>query len=209
MIIHVVGKIGSGKSTISHYIESEYGLVYLETDEIIKRLYNLDVFLKWVDENAPQIKNPDGTFDRSLFRSILFRNKALNLNLLKLTLPIVAEWIKDIVDENPDQNYVIESFFVELVEKVTVDQIIIVKSKEIETLIKRIKGRDKRSYSETLAIVTFQNEYINRNYYDNRELDDQIRHKLTVVYNEDGMLEKTFETIDEVMENIGLKKIES
>jgi dephospho-CoA kinase len=91
MIIHVVGKIGSGKSTISHYIESEYGLVYLETDEIIKRLYNLDVFLKWVDENAPQIKNPDGTFDRSLFRSILFRNKALNLNLLKLTLPIVAE----------------------------------------------------------------------------------------------------------------------
>jgi dephospho-CoA kinase len=110
MIIHVVGKIGSGKSTISHYIESEYGLVYLETDEIIKRLYNLDVFLKWVDENAPQIKNPDGTFDRSLFRSILFRNKALNLNLLKLTLPIVAEWIKDIVDENPDQNYVIESF---------------------------------------------------------------------------------------------------
>jgi hypothetical protein len=79
-----------------------------------------------------------------------------------------------------------------------VDQIIIVKSKEIETLIKRIKGRDKRSYSETLAIVTFQNEYINRNYYDNRELDDQIRHKLTVVYNEDGMLEKTFATSRQV-----------
>jgi dephospho-CoA kinase len=163
MVIFVVGKIGVGKSTISKYVSENYDFEFIEIDKLAKTIYDTPDMYRWLHENIPNAISDDNVIDFSVIRSIIFRDSVKNSSLLKISLPILARRVKEITSQNPDRNYVIESFMSEVSNEVDVSKYFIILASN-DAIKKRVLVRDKRPPDETDKILSFQDAYIEKNF---------------------------------------------
>lgn len=77
-IIGLTGGIATGKTTVSDYIASRYGLPVLDADVYARQAVKKgsEVLSVIAHRYGPSILRPDGTLDRSVLGNIIFNNTA-------------------------------------------------------------------------------------------------------------------------------------
>lgn len=106
-VIGISGGVGSGKSTVSHLLEEEYGAYIINTDKIAHKLmekgcisYNLTV-----EHFGPSILDKAGKIDRGKLGSIVYKDKNELLKLNSFSHPYVMKEVADIIKEKSRENY--------------------------------------------------------------------------------------------------------
>ena len=103
-IIGITGGIGSGKSTISKFIE-ERGFIVINSDSKAKSLYleNQDLKSELIKEFGEQFYLPDGNINKSFIENIIFGEddeSKIKLNKLnRLVHPLVIQSNIDEIDQ--------------------------------------------------------------------------------------------------------------
>jgi dephospho-CoA kinase len=103
-IIGITGGIGSGKSTISKFIE-ERGFIVINSDSKAKSLYieNQDLKSELIKEFGQQFYLPDGNINKSFIENIIFGEddeSKIKLNKLnRLVHPLVIQSNIDEIDQ--------------------------------------------------------------------------------------------------------------
>lgn len=113
MIIGLIGGIGSGKSTISAYLEDKYNFTVLRADDIVKemekpggRLY--DKLVKAFGERILcEGEGADRPIDREAFAKLIYRDKAILKKVNEIIHP--AAWEVIAVKTRGEGNYVVET----------------------------------------------------------------------------------------------------
>jgi dephospho-CoA kinase len=114
-IIGITGGIGTGKSTILHILEREYGAYIVEADKLAHRLMEpgQPVFSKIVEHFGGQILDEEGKIHRSKLGNIVFQNEKELMVLNQIVHPAVKKYILNDIEEKKKQNavayYVIEA----------------------------------------------------------------------------------------------------
>ena len=156
-IIGITGGIGSGKSTVSKYIE-ELGFPVYNSDYWAKELVNFDENLKskiinLLGENS---YDKNGAYDRAYVASIVFENEDLLHELNKIIHPAVKEhfenWVKD---QHSEFVFKETALLFELKLNEQCYQSILVTADD-NIRIKRVMDRDKKTYREIEAIMQKQ-----------------------------------------------------
>ena len=138
MIIGISGKSGSGKSSISKYLEKNYHYYWIDTDRIaayIRKEY-LEEIVSFINDDSV-INGND--IDSKKLGSILFKNK----ELLKVYNDFIYEKMKNKIDElvKEKPNVIIDSLFLPIMDIYKeCDYTILVKCKDQlrkERIIKR------------------------------------------------------------------------
>lgn len=77
MIIGIIGGIGSGKSTVSEYLEEKYGYLLLKSDDIAKEIMNSDkeVIEELKGAFGNEIYGEDGCIDKKKYAAILYNDE--------------------------------------------------------------------------------------------------------------------------------------
>ena len=116
MIVGVVGKSGSGKTTISTYLIQK-GYYHLDTDTLTEPTYN-----KFKNEIVKLVGNSilvNGNISKSKLHRILVKSETLRLEVEKLLVPDIEKQVRGILKTN---------------KKVTIDSAILHKLKLEDTL---------------------------------------------------------------------------
>lgn len=156
-IIGITGGIGSGKSTVSKYIE-ELGFPVYNSDYWAKELVNFDENLKskiinLLGENSYDEKD---TYNRAYVASIVFENENLLHELNKIIHPAVKEHFENWVKAQHSEFVFKETallFELKLNEQ-CYQSILVTADDNIR--IKRVMDRDKKTYREIEAIMQKQ-----------------------------------------------------
>ena len=156
-IIGITGGIGSGKSTVSKYIE-ELGFPVYNSDYWAKELVNFDENLKskiinLLGENS---YDENGSYNRAYVASIVFENENLLHELNKIIHPAVKEhfenWVKT---QHSEFVFKETALLFELKLNEQCYQSILVTADD-NIRIKRVMDRDKKTYREIEAIMQKQ-----------------------------------------------------
>src|SRR5699024_10950908 len=113
MLIRIIGRIGSGKSTIAKYIKENYNFKYIDVDKIMKELYKEKSVIKIMKRAFPHCVKDD-VIDLKALRVVIFDDEKTNHKLLKITLPLLNKTISKTLKKDPDNNYIVESFMAEV-----------------------------------------------------------------------------------------------
>lgn len=156
-IIGITGGIGSGKSTVSKYIE-ELGFSVYNSDYWAKELVDFDENLKskiinLLGENS---YDENGAYARAYVASIVFENENLLHELNKIIHPEVKEhfenWVKT---QHSEFVFKETALLFELKLNEQCYQSILVTADD-NIRIKRVMDRDKKTYREIEAIMQKQ-----------------------------------------------------
>ena len=87
MIIGIIGGIGSGKSTVSEYLENKYGFLVFKSDTVAKEIMTADpeVVMELKCAFGDDIYNEDGSVNRQKYASILYsdeKNRVLSNSII-------------------------------------------------------------------------------------------------------------------------------
>ena len=94
-VIGLTGGIGSGKSTVSQFLE-ELGAVIIDADKVGHEAFEPDTesFREVVDAFGEEILNPDGEIDRQKLGKIVFSDPKALTKLNNIVHPRIYELIK-------------------------------------------------------------------------------------------------------------------
>lgn len=95
--IGLTGGIGTGKSTVSHYLETRYRLPILDADRYARDAVAPEspIFTAIVERYGRQVKHPDGSLDRRALGAIVFRDASERQWLEAQIHPFVRDRIAD------------------------------------------------------------------------------------------------------------------
>jgi dephospho-CoA kinase len=114
-IIGITGGIGTGKSTILHILEKEYGAYIVETDKLAHRLMEpgQPAFIKIVEHFGGEILDEEGKIHRGRLGNIVFQEEEELAVLNQIVHPAVKAYILNDIEEKKKQArieyYVIEA----------------------------------------------------------------------------------------------------
>jgi len=87
-VVGITGVIGSGKTTVSHYLKNA-GYYVFDADSVVNRIYNESSFLERLIKIFPDAFTEEGNFDKGLLTKVVFDNKILLKELENLIHPLV------------------------------------------------------------------------------------------------------------------------
>ncbi len=99
-VIGLTGGIGSGKSTVSRFLE-KLGAVIIDTDKIGHEVFepDTDAWREVLAAFGRQILTPDGEVDRKKLGKIVFANPEALARLNKIMHPRIYAWVKAQIEE--------------------------------------------------------------------------------------------------------------
>jgi dephospho-CoA kinase len=190
-IIGLTGGIGSGKSTVSQFLD-ELGAVTIDADQLGHEVFKTDTGLRREVAVAfgPEVINPDGSIDRSKLGKMVFGNRQLLARLNELMHPRIyammtaqleeyrRQGIKLVVIEVP---LLIETGWTPLVDEVWVTVA------PPATVLERLKRKLGLSREEVLARIHSQLSPKGRTRHADRVIDtdlslDELRARVTELW---------------------------
>lgn len=156
-IIGITGGIGSGKSTVSKFIE-ELGFPVYDSDFWAKELVNIDKNLKSriIELLGEESYDENGKYNRKFVAEKVFDHQELLLKLNQIIHPAVKihfeNWVKA---QNADFVFKETALLFELKLNESCYQSILVTADE-NIRIKRVMNRDGRTYREVKEIIDKQ-----------------------------------------------------
>ena len=99
--IGVTGGVGSGKSTVLQYMESEYGALILRTDDLAREMMEPGgaCYEEVMELFGRDVLQEDGTFDRAGIAARVFDDPELLERLNSITHPAVIRQITETVEK--------------------------------------------------------------------------------------------------------------
>ena len=156
-IIGITGGIGSGKSTVSKFIE-ELGFPVYDSDFWAKELVNLDENLKSriIELLGEESYDENGKYNRKFVAEKVFENQELLLKLNRIIHPAVKIHFENWVNaQNAEFVFKETALLFELKLNESCYQSILVTADE-NIRIKRVMDRDGRTYREVKEIIDKQ-----------------------------------------------------
>ena len=156
-IIGITGGIGSGKSTVSKFIE-ELGFPVYDSDFWAKELVNLDENLKSriIELLGEESYDENGKYNRKFVAENVFENQELLLKLNQIIHPAVKIHFENWVNaQNAEFVFKETALLFELKLNESCYQSILVTADE-NIRIKRVMDRDGRTYREVKEIIDKQ-----------------------------------------------------
>ena len=156
-IIGITGGIGSGKSTVSKFIE-ELGFPVYDSDFWAKELVNVDENLKSriIELLGEESYDENGKYNRKFVAEKVFENQELLLKLNQIIHPAVKIHFENWVNaQNAEFVFKETALLFELKLNESCYQSILVTADE-NIRIKRVMDRDGRTYREVKEIIDKQ-----------------------------------------------------
>lgn len=156
-IIGITGGIGSGKSTVSKFIE-ELGFPVYDSDFWAKELVNIDENLKSriIELLGEESYDENGKYNRKFVAEKVFENQELLLKLNQIIHPAVKIHFENWVNaQNAEFVFKETALLFELKLNESCYQSILVTADE-NIRIKRVMDRDGRTYREVKEIIDKQ-----------------------------------------------------
>lgn len=156
-IIGITGGIGSGKSTVSKFIE-ELGFPVYDSDFWAKELVNLDENLKSrvIELLGEESYDEHGKYNRKFVAENVFENQELLLKLNRIIHPAVKIHFENWVNaQNAEFVFKETALLFELKLNESCYQSVLVTADE-NIRIKRVMDRDGRTYREVKEIIDKQ-----------------------------------------------------
>ncbi|MGE5894065.1 MAG: dephospho-CoA kinase [bacterium] len=107
MLAGLTGNFGSGKSTVLELFRRA-GAVVVDSDEIVRILYEKDDVKREVVEILGDVLKKDGSVDKAKIAYLIFTNALLKKNLEVLIHALVFSEIESIVRKNPHKVVIAE-----------------------------------------------------------------------------------------------------
>ncbi|WFG96018.1 dephospho-CoA kinase [Spiroplasma citri] len=186
MIIGVYGYIGAGKTTACEYLQNKYHFTYLNADKIAKEIMQDPTVLCFLEQTFPGIII-DGVLNRDCLRTIIFTNPVANNKLNNYLWPKVNQQIITIINNNPNQNFLVEAIGLSTLALSFTAKIFIIASKE--NIIARINARDQQPSDQTEQLLKIQETFFK-----------QIKPDYKIITNK--LLPELYQKLDKIMEEI-------
>lgn len=113
-IIGITGGVGSGKSKVLDYLESQYGAYVCQADHVAWKLQEPDTmcYKAIVNFFGNEILNENGTIHRKKLGSIVFQDKIKRQYLNQIMHPAVKQYILNDIEKRRQENqrwYILEA----------------------------------------------------------------------------------------------------
>lgn len=186
MIIGVYGYIGAGKTSACEYLQNKYHFTYLNADKIAKEIMQEPTVLLFLEQTFPGIVI-NGVLNRERLRTIIFTNPLANNKLNNYLWPKVNQQIITIINNNPNQKFLIEAIGLSTLGLSFTAKIFITASKK--NIITRINARDQQSSEQIEQLLKIQATFFK-----------QIKPDYKVTTNKS--MPELYQELDKIMENI-------
>lgn len=186
MIIGVYGYIGAGKTSACEYLQNKYHFTYLNADKIAKEIMQDPTVLCFLEQTFPGIII-DGVLNRDCLRTIIFTNPVANNKLNNYLWPKVNQQIITIINNNPNQNFLIEAIGLSTLALSFTAKIFITASKE--NIIAQINARDQQPSDQTEQLLKIKETFFK-----------QIKPDYKIITNKS--LPELYQKLDKIMEEI-------
>ncbi|MFW4371029.1 MAG: dephospho-CoA kinase [Spiroplasma sp. hy2] len=186
MIIGVYGYIGAGKTSACEYLQNKYHFTYLNADKIAKEIMQEPTVLFFLEQTFPGIVI-NGVLNRERLWTIIFTNPLANNKLNNYLWPKVNQQIITIINNNPNQKFLIEAIGLSTLALSFTAKIFITASKK--NIITRINARDQQSSEQIEQLLKIQATFFK-----------QIKPDYKVTTNKS--LPELYQELDKIMEDI-------
>ncbi|UZQ31144.1 MAG: dephospho-CoA kinase [Spiroplasma phoeniceum] len=186
MIIGFYGYIGVGKTSACEYLQNKYHFTYLNADKIAKEIMQEPTVLLFLEKTFPGIFI-NGVLNRERLRKIIFTNPLANNKLNNHLWPKVNQQIITIINNNPNQKFLIEAIGLSTLSLSFTAKIFITASKK--NIITRINARDQQSSEQTEQLLKIQARFFK-----------QIKPHYKIITNKS--LPEVYQELDKIMEDI-------
>ncbi|MDP5001374.1 MAG: dephospho-CoA kinase [Flavobacterium sp.] len=186
-IIGLTGGIGSGKSTVAHYIASKGIPVYIADDEAKKIMEQPNIIQKIQDLFTESVLTNDSKLNRKKIAELVFNAPDKLEQLNAIVHPEVQLHFQNWLKEHNDFSFVIKEVAIlfETGGNKVCDKVILITAPK-ELRIQRAMKRDNLTKSEILVRI-------------NNQLPDSKKRKLSDFVIENIDLNNTFLKIDEIL----------
>ncbi|WP_445719056.1 dephospho-CoA kinase [Flavobacterium sp.] len=186
-IIGLTGGIGSGKSTVAHYIASKGIPVYIADDEAKKIMEQPNIIQKIQDLFSESVLTNDSKLNRKKIAELVFNAPDKLEQLNAIVHPEVQLHFQNWLKEHNDFSFVIKEVAIlfETGGNKVCDKVILITAPK-ELRIQRAMKRDNLTKSEILVRI-------------NNQLPDSKKRKLSDFVIENIDLNNTFLKIDEIL----------
>ena len=185
--IAITGGICSGKSTVAHIIR-EQGYNVVSCDEIYSELLKDTQFLDLLDKEFGNIKNNDGTLDRTTLSEIVFGDSEKLKKLNALTHPRIMQRAMEDMSSGGINFCEVPLLFEGGFERLFDNIIVVLRDDEIR--LEELEKRDNIDKNQALLRINKQFDYKNHNFTMYYVIHNDST--LTELYN------KTFITLEKI-----------
>ncbi len=160
ILIGLTGGIGSGKSTVAHYLET-CGAAVIDADKVGHEALKHDTpaWYEIVDEFGTSTVGPDGEIDRKKLGQVVFGDSAARQRLNRIMWDRIWEMIMERVDGYKASGrpvVVVEAFgLIEAGWDKLVDQVWVVEVSQ-QAVIKRLKKQRRMTEAEIISRIESQ-----------------------------------------------------
>jgi dephospho-CoA kinase len=142
-IIGLTGGIGSGKTMVAKYIESQGIPVYIADEEAKKLMESPAIVQEVTAAFGPEIRTKENQIDRKLLAQLVFNQPEQLAQLNQIIHPKVRQHFKQWVQSHPEAPFVIKeaAILFETGGELECDKVITVTA-PLETRIQRVMERD-------------------------------------------------------------------
>ncbi|ALA97341.1 dephospho-CoA kinase [Spiroplasma kunkelii CR2-3x] len=186
MIIGVYGYIGAGKTSTCEYLQNKYHFTYLNADKIAKEIMQEPTVLLFLEQTFPGIVI-NGVLNRERLRKIIFTNPLANNKLNNYLWPKVNQQIITIINNNPNQKFLIEAIGLSTLALSFTTKIFITANKK--NIITRINARDQQSSEQIEQLLKIQ-----ANFFKQIKPDYKVTTKKSLL--------ELYQELDKIMEDI-------
>ncbi len=192
IVLGITGKIASGKSTVSKYIEKiKKDVLVVDIDKVAKDVYSEtpEVLGKLKDLFGSEIFDSEGDIIFESLAGRVFSSKVELEKLNGLMFPLIRREVKNILNENRNKNYIIIDAAVLFDCKLDLfcDYIILVSASARRRKAFLMDG----GFSDNDAELRVKGQYI--------KIDKE---KVTFIINNNGSKRNLLEKVERILENI-------
>ncbi|MCX7831885.1 MAG: dephospho-CoA kinase [Actinobacteria bacterium] len=165
VIISVTGPVGSGKTTVCKMISEMIGSVYLDSDKLVKSLYDEDADLKSFLRNkiGREVISLDGrVVSNILFREIFSCSKKRR-ELEMCVYPVLKRKILNIIEGSESRYFVVEGVKLKEASILDISRIVISVISSHENIWRRLSEKGLPTY-KIMSLIEAQKKFYE--YYD-------------------------------------------
>lgn len=155
LVVGIMGKIGSGKSTVAKMLETDYGFECLDADRFGHLALESEKGAL-IQAFGRGILGPDGSIDRKTFGSVVFSDPAKLSLLNSIVHPRIKRDISEIVRKAKNKKFVIDAA---LLFEIGLDELcdfIVSVESPVESVIERVHNNRKWEVSKIEKVLEAQ-----------------------------------------------------
>lgn len=189
-IVGLTGGIASGKTIVSNHL-MKIGYPIIDTDVIVKELYQNDEFINGVSKVLNKEIIVDNQVDFKLIRECIFNDNSLKIKLEQYIHPIVKQEVLNRVEETNTNNvvFVVVPLLFEAKFDDICDYILIIMSNR-NKVVKRVVNRD--NIEEELAIKIIDSQMSNKD-----KLEKGLSNEKILIIENNDSIEDLIDEVDE------------